>query len=212
MPAITTSRQAQSAIIKFYSDALKKQGIEPLKPSRGGPHLRVNYVGDVKKLLDSILPCTLKETDVSISGSYVTQELTINKGIDGAKKGDKIYFVLAVSSKGVLKTKQLTPDSLGFGGKKVSKSSFITSVKTAIKSSSAPENIKGFLVELTTASTAAEPKVSDKYIGTISDPDINIIAKDFGELAGAVWFMNQFNKKVDAISYPTESNAALVDY
>jgi hypothetical protein len=212
MAAITTSKQAQSAIIKFYSDGLKKAGVEPMKPSRGGPHLRISYAGDVLKLLNSILPCTLKNTDVSISGTYVTKELTIGKNIEGAKKGDKIYFILAVSSKGVLKTKQLTPDSLGFGGKKISKTTFINSVKTSIKNCSAPENIKGFLTELLTASTASEPKVSDKYIGAISDPDINIIAKDFGELSGAVWFMNQFNKKVDAISYPTESNAALVDY
>ena len=212
MPAITTTKQAQSAIIKFYSDGLKKAGVEAMKPSRGGPHLRINYVGDVLKLLNSILPCTLKQTDVSISGSYVTQELTIGKGIDGAKKGDKIYFVLAISSKGVLKTKQLTPDSFGFGGKKVTKATFMTAVKNAIKASSAPENIKSFLVELSTASQASEPKVSDKYIGAISDADINIIAKDFGELSGAIWFMNQFNKKVDAISYPNESNAALVDY
>ena len=212
MPAITTSKQAQSAIIKFYSESLKKQGVEPIKSSRGGPHLRIAYSGDVKKLLDGILTCTLKDTDVSISGSYVTKELTIGKAIDGAKKGDKIYFILAVSSKGVLKTKQLTPDSFGFGGKKITKTTFLNSVKTAIKASTAPENIKGFLTELVTVSSAAEPKVSDKYIGSISDPDINIIAKDFGELSGAVWFMNQFNKKVDSISYPTESNAALVDY
>ena len=96
MPAITTSKQAQSAIIKFYTEGLKKAKVETIKSSRGGPHLRINYSGDVQKLLSSILPCTLKETDVSISGSYVTQELTIGKNIDGAKKGDKIYFVLAV--------------------------------------------------------------------------------------------------------------------
>lgn len=212
MPAITTTRQAQSAIIKFYSEALKKQGVEPMKSSRGGPHLRIAYAGDVKKLLNSILSCTLTPTDVSISGTYVTQELTIGKAIDGAKKGDKIYFILAVSSKGLLKTKQLTPDSMGFGGQKISKATFVSQVKDAIKASSAPENIKGFLTELTVESAKSTIKVSDKYIGSISDTDINIIAKDFGELSGAVWFMNQFNKKVDAISYPTESNAALVDY
>ena len=212
MPAITTSRQAQSAIIKFYTEGLKKAKVETIKSSRGGPHLRINYSGDVKALLNSILTCTLKETDVSISGSYVTQELTIGKNIDGAKKGDKIYFVLAVSSKGVLKTKQLTPDSLGLSGKKITKSTFLTTAKNNIKNLSVPENIKAFLGELLTVSANPEPKVSDKYIGAISDPDINIIAKDFGELTGAVWFMNQFNKKVDSITYPPEAANPLVDY
>jgi hypothetical protein len=218
MAAITTTKQAQSAIIKYYSDELKKKGVDPIKSSRGGPHLRIAYAGDVKKLVDSILPCTLKETDVSISGSYVTQELTISKDIKdsggkvSAKKGDKIYFILAVSSKGELKTKQLTPDSLGFGGERISKATFLTKTKAGIKSSSAPENIKGFLNELAMESAKATIKFSDKYIGSISDTDLNIIAKDFGELSGAIWFMNQFNKKVDSISYPAESNAALVDY
>lgn len=218
MAAITTTKQAQSAIIKYYSEELKKKGVEPIKSSRGGPHLRIAYVGDVKKLLNSILPTTLKETDVSISGSYVTQELTIGKDIKdtagktAAKKGDKIYFILAVSSKGELKTKQLTPDALGFGGQKVSKTALLSTIKEGVKDSTAPDNIKGFLNELATQSANSTIKLSDKYIGSISDTDLNIIAKDFGELSGAVWFMNQFNKKVDAVSYPAESNAALVDY
>lgn len=212
MAAITTSKQAQSAIIKYYSVGLDQQKIATIKSSRGGPHLRVNYDGDIAKVLNGILPCTIKPTDVSISGSYVTQELTINKAIDGANKGDKIYLVVTVSSKGVLKTKQLTPDALGFGGEKISKSTFATKVKTAIKSTSAPDNIKAFMNELMEASGKSSGAITSKHIEAISDSDLNIIAKDFGELSGAWWYMNVHNKKVDAVTYPIESNAPLVDY
>ena len=212
MAAITTSKPAQTAIIKYYSSALEKQKITPIKSSRGGQHLRINYAGDVSSLLNKILPCSIKTTDVSISGSYTTQEISIKKAIDGAKINDKIYLVVAVSSKGVLKTKQLTPDKLGFGGAKVPKTNFLTQVKTGIKNCDAPENIKAFLNELMDASGKTSGQISSKHIEAISDADINIIAKDFGELSGALWFMNNFNKKVDSISYPIESNAALVDY
>jgi hypothetical protein len=213
MAAITTSKPAQTAIIKYYSSALEKQKIMPIKSSRGGQHLRINYAGDVSALLNKILPCSIKSTDVSISGSYTTQEVTINKSIDGAKINDKIYLVVAVSSKGVLKTKQLTPNQFEFGNFKVKKQNFLKSVKYAMsKIDNVPDNIKAFLNELLEASGKSSGQLSGKYIDAISDADINIIAKDFGEISGAWWFMNNFNKKVDAISYPDESNAALVDY
>lgn len=212
MAAITTSKQAQNAIIKYYSVGLDQQKIPTIKSSRGGPHLRVNYDGDIAKVLNGILPCTIKPTDVSISGSYVTQELTINKAIDGAARGDKIYLVVTVSSKGVLKTKQLTPDALGFGGEKITKSTFATKVKAAIKNLSAPDNIKAFMNELMDASGKSSGAIASKHIEAISDSDLNIIAKDFGEISGALWYMNVHNKKADAVTYPVESNAALVDY
>jgi hypothetical protein len=212
MAAITTNKQAQSAIIKYYSDALIAQGIQPIKSSRGGAHLRINYAGDFSALLNKILPCSIKPTDVSISGTYVTQELTINKAIPNARIGDKIYLVIAVSSKGVLKTKQLVPDKLGFAGAKISKRAFMEQVKSGVAKSDAPDNIKAFLLELTEVSAKPFGQIQSDHLGSISDSDINIIAKDFGEISGAYWFMHQFNKKVDAISYPKESNAALVDY
>lgn len=212
MAAITTSKSAQTAIIKYYSVLLEKQKIPIIKSSRGGQHLRINYAGDAADLLNKILPCSVKATDVSISGTYTTQEVTIKKDIDGAKTGDKIYLVVAVSSKGVLKTKQLVPDKLGFAGEQVSKTSFLATVTKGIEKSDVPDNIKAFLYELMDASGKSSGQIVSKHIDAISDTDIKIIAKDFGEISGAWWFMTQFNKKVTAISYPVESNAALVDY
>jgi hypothetical protein len=217
MPAIKTDSKVQNTIIKYYTTALDKQKIPVIKSSRGGAHLRINYAGDAKALLSKIHPCTLKATDVSISGSYVTQELTIGKDIkDGtkvvAKNGDKIYFILAVSSKGVLKTKDLTPNKLGLAGKKTTKDSFVKAIKDGLAKMDTPENIKAFLMEMLTASGTAGGTIKSSHIEGISDTDINIIAKDFGEMTGAWWYMNQYNKKATAIEYPAEESAPLVDY
>lgn len=212
MPAITTDKKVQATIIKYYTTLIEAAGTQVIKSSRGGAHLRINYAGNVQEFLSKLHPCKIKATDVSISGSYVTQELELTKAIPGAKSGDKIYLVVAVSSKGVLKTKQLTPDALGFGGTKTKKTSFVSAVKSAVKASTAPDNIKAFMIELLEASGKASNIINSKHIEAISDSDITIVAKDFGEITGAWWYMNQFNKKADSISYPEESNAPLVDY
>ena len=175
-------------------------------------HLRINYPGDPKTLMNSILKCDMVASDVSISGTYVTQELKIKEDIPGAKKGDKIYFINAVSAKGVLKTKQLTPNKLGLAGRKIPKRTFTSSVKASIKESDVPNNIKEFLEELCDASLKQSGHLSAQYIDAISDTDLNVIAKDFGEVSGALWFMNQFNTKADSIEYPPEEAAPLVDY
>jgi hypothetical protein len=209
--AITTDKSAQSAILKYYSVGLDINNIKVIKSSRGGPHLRINYTGDVQSLLNSILPCTIKASDVAISGSFVTYEVEIKKSIDGADRGDKIYFVNAISSRGVLKTKQLTPNKLGLAGKKISKNTFISEVNKGIKKIDAPDNIKAFMGELLKYSDK-NGNIKSTHIESITDPDINIIAKDYGEVTGAWWFMNVFNTKADSIMYPAEESAALVDY
>jgi hypothetical protein len=210
--AITTDKKAQSAIIKYYSVSLQAQNINIIKSSRGGQHLRINYQGDPAALLNKILPCTLKASDVNISGSYTTYELEIKKAIPDAKVKDKIYFVNAVSSKGVLKTKELTPAKLNLTGDKISKTNFPTNVKAAVKKLSHPENIKSFLIELFEASSTTTGLIKSKHIEAITDTDINIIAKDFGEVTGAWWWMNVHKKTTTAVEYPPEENQPLVDY
>jgi hypothetical protein len=212
MAAITTIKSAQTAIIKYYSSALQSKNVEPIKSSRGAPHLRINYAGDVLELMNSILPCEIELSDVKISGTYATQELKIKKDIQGAVTGDKIYLIIAISSKGVLKTKQLTPDKLGFGDTKTRKLDFRNKVVSSIESAEVPDNIKRFLNDLLEASSKVSGQITSKELENISESDLNIIAKDFGELSGAYWYLNVYNKSADAISYPKESNAPLVDY
>lgn len=213
MPAIKTSELAQKEIITYYSGALTAKGVQIIKSSRGARHLRINYSGDVQQLFNSIHPCSIKPSDVTISGSYVTQELTIKKDIETAKADDKIYLVVTVTSKGVLKTKQLTPDKFGVAGKTVAKSTFLSEIKNGIASlPSVPDNIKAVLNDILAASQTTGGLIQGSNIEAISDFDINIIAKDFGELSGAWWWMNRYEAMSTGVYYPLQLNEPLVDY
>lgn len=210
---ITTPRNNQSAIIKFYKTELEKNREVSLpQNTRGGMHLRINYKGDFNSLMNSILPCEIYPSENNISGSYTTYELKIKKPIPGANVGDTIYFVVTVSSRGVLNTKQLTPDKLQMTGKDISKTSLISEAKTAVNRSNAPDNIKSFLKSLIDASNSPTGIINSEHLESISDSDINIIAKDFGEISGAVWFMNQYEKKSTSVNYPSNIANPLVDY
>lgn len=108
--------------------------------------------------------------------------------------------------------KVLTPDGLGLGGKTVSKRDYIKTVNTCIDSCKlvAPhvkEFLKLFVEKSKTTNTTFTKAIKD-----ISDKDMAIIAKDFGEIAGAWWFLNNYDKDIVAIEFPARSNEPLVDY
>jgi hypothetical protein len=111
-----------------------------------------------------------------------------------------------------LPNKALTPDGLGLGGKTINKTDYIRTVSAAITSCNvAPLPIKTFLKEFLDKSIK-----TDNTLGTtvksISDKDVAIIAKDFGELAGAWWFLNNYDPKLSFVEFPARSNEPLVDY
>ena len=147
---ITTSRQIQLLIKNYYSLVLESKNIQIISSSRGGLHLRINYSADVKEMLNSIHPCDLIVSEISMSGSFITNELILKENLPGgvAKKGDAIYFVNAVSSKGVLKSKQLTPNKLSITGVKIKKTEFFNKVELAIEKLNVPDNIKFLLNEI----------------------------------------------------------------
>ena len=210
--AITTSKQSQAIILAYYKAGLKAKNITIVSSTRGGPHLRINYSGDVSILLNKIHPCKIYSSSYVISGTFPTQEIEITKPLPGTSIKDRIYLVVTVKKTGILNAKDLTPDSLGVGGSIISKSLFLATITTAINKSKQPEHIKSFVLELMEASNTPSGRIKSKHIEIISDSDIKVIAKNFGEISGSYWFMTQFNKKVSKIEYPKESNAALIDY
>jgi hypothetical protein len=108
--------------------------------------------------------------------------------------------------------KVLTPDGLGLGGKTVSKREYVSKIDKAIDGCTlvAPhvkEFLKLFVDKSKTTSTTFA-----KAIKNISDKDMAIIAKDFGEIAGAWWFLNNYDNDIVSIEFPARSNEPLVDY
>lgn len=210
---LSTDAKTQSLIVALYESGLAQKNIKIVKSSRGGKHLRFSYQGDHKKLLNDIIRCELTDSTYVISGKYRTEELTIKESADGAKIGDKIYVVNAVSSRGELRTKELTPERIGVAtGKKIARSEFKRKVIQGIDDLGVSVIVKEFMKDLMDSAETTSGKIKSEYIDQISDSDINTIAKDFGEVSGAWWFLNIYDKTADGIMYPTQSNLRLIDY
>jgi hypothetical protein len=108
--------------------------------------------------------------------------------------------------------KVLTPDGLGLGGKTISKKKYLETVNTSIDECKlvAP-HIKEFLKFFISKSNNTNT-IFTKAVKDISDKDLAIIAKDFGEIAGAWWFLNNYDEDIISIEFPARSNEPLVDY
>ncbi len=210
---IKTDSKKQAQIISFYSLALTKKNITLVKASRGGKHLRFSYSGDHKKLLNDILPCEITDTIHVISGKYRTEVLTLKKSIDGAKVGDQIYIVNAVTSRGELRPKELTPEKIGVAtGKEVTRNEFKKKVIQGIDKLNVSIPVKEFMKDLMDSAEDKSGRIKSEHLEQISDSDINVIAKDFGEVSGAWWYLSVYDKSAKGILYPTQSNLRLIDY
>lgn len=207
-------KRKTSSIIGFFKKALQARKIKTIDSSRGGPHLRFEYNGNVQDLLNSITPCKVIESKVSISGSYETKEIVLSKKISSipdTDKFDSIKLVVANSSKGILKTKQLTPEQFNIVGKKITKATYVQEVTKKVKEKKLPSNVEAVLLSMLESSKTNSNKITEE-VKTLTDTDVNIIAKDFGEIVSANWFMNNYTKTVDRIEFPTISNLKLVDF
>lgn len=128
------------------------------------------------------------------------------------KPGIKTKFKTSDNEE-TIRNKALTPDGLGLGGKTIKKSEFLASANNSInKTTAISDTTKKFLIELLEKSATTTNSLSN-VIDAISEKDKKIIAKDFGEIAGAWWFLNNYDKgKLQYIEYPARSNEPLVDY
>lgn len=209
---IKSSPTAQRAIINYFKTKLAKEGgVKLIESSRGGPHLRFNYANDATKLLKKLHNVEVRNSDQSISGTFTTQEIILKEKIGNAAVNDGCYLVVTTSSKGVLSTKNLTPDELKLPGIHT-KNVFKKNIIAGLKASSAPINIREFCKDLLDASERNDGKITSEFMESISNADITTIAKNFGEISGALWYMTHYNKKATGVEYPNESNFPLVDY
>lgn len=108
--------------------------------------------------------------------------------------------------------KSLAPDGLGLGGKVILKRDYIKTVNTAIdKSTVIAPHVKEFLKVFLEKSKDTN-SILNSATKDISGKDLAIIAKDFGEIAGAWWFLNNYDDDIASIEFPARSNEPLVDY
>jgi hypothetical protein len=108
--------------------------------------------------------------------------------------------------------KALTPNGLGLNGDSLTKRNFVSKVTDALgKSKVITPHIKEVCIDILNKSGSSNQILSES-IKSISDPDIAVIGKDFGELAGAWWFLNNYEPNLVSVEYPTSITSQLVDY
>ena len=109
--------------------------------------------------------------------------------------------------------KALTPDGLGLGGKIIKKNEYISMVTAAIENCKSVQlPVKDILKDILVKSDKKHLTSLNETIKNISDKDVAVIGKDFGELSGAWWFINNYDPKLSFIEFPARSNEPLVDY
>lgn len=144
------------------------------------------------KIGSTVYKCRVKFDDIQKPGS----KSTANPGNDRT-----------------IPNKALTPDGLGLGGKIIGKSQYLATVNAAIDSCKTVQlPIKQILKDLLAKSNEKNQALLNDDIKYISDKDVAVIGKDFGELSGAWWFINNFDPKLSFVEFPARSNEPLVDY
>jgi len=103
--------------------------------------------------------------------------------------------------------KELIPSKFGLGDEIKTLNALKSLIKTKLKSKSPNvQSICEYLIENSTAPKAAFPKQSFR----LSDKDLNIVLKDFGEISGAMYVLSAC-KLYKGVKFPT-GNEKLIDY
>lgn len=119
---------------------------------------------------------------------------------------------MAILNEKTIGNKTLTPDGLGLGGKVISKKDYVRTVNDVIKKNkNVTPQVKSLLMELVQKSNK-DSAILSPLVKSMSDKDVKIIAKDFGEVSGAWWFLNNYDTDIVSVEFPLRSNEPLVDY
>ena len=165
---------------------------------------------------------TLVEFKVKVGSKKITGRLDINdlkKPPVNPSTGAPVKATgKSLSNEKTITNKSLTPNELKIAGKKIKKADYIETVTAAVKNSKAVlPYVKLFLIQFLEKSATTNATLTTG--AGISKKDLAIIAKDFGEIAGAWWFINNYDSaeteeksKLDYIEFPSAIAEPLVDY
>lgn len=127
----------------------------------------------------------------------------VNSTAGKTKAGGKKHF----------KTKDLVPEKFGLAGAEIPTGQFLSKLIPAIESRLANKKPQAkaliHMVEEAGRQKGNTVKLDPEILKAIEN-DIGTVAKDFGEVAGALWFAKREDAEV--ITFPSASNEKLVDY
>jgi len=200
-------------LIKYLKEGLFSINVPMPKTTRGGPHVRTAIDGDFESKFKRIAKVKFSMLDRSISGSFPTYEIKLLKEIEetdgfNIPKGTTCLFVNSRSAKGSVNNKEFTPDALGCAGKRYTSKQLYEKLCDVIKTHPKFNKVGAFMLSLTESSYNNSDTLD--FGDSVSTSDIAKIAKDFGELTGALWLMN--TKYKGKAFFPLASNEPLIDY
>ena len=199
-----------------------------------------NEEEDIEKFL-SIAGINPNDYDLvtgNYSGTFNSWGVKMKKDYDffGKKleSGKEYAIINALDFSGgsvkVIGDKDLTPDKLDLSGSYKSKESIISSATSAIERNVTNPDYQNFCIDLIKAVSEYE-KIYDtvddvhgsnedfsittdlsKYRELIDAKSIKAIEKDFGEILGGIFMFNIIADPGSGLSFPSESNLALVDF
>ena len=185
-----------------------KNGLKITSSSRVVPasqQIRFPYNGDLTKFFGTI-GVLVKESKIKISGSFPNYLLT-------DKTGEVLYYVNNATDSASGKkfgTKELTPDTFGLGGARLTVNECVSKSLKHIKSQYDANIAHDFEMLLKQTLETTTPTVSLKRELNYSTSDLATISKDFGEILAAIWYLKETN--ASKIFFPSKSNEQLLDF
>lgn len=150
------------------------------------------------------LKMDIQTSDINMSGAYETYKINYNNF-------DYYYVNRVPKDKSEIvhfKTKELTPDIMGFGSGEYNKSGVSEKAIQWVQESKFPEAVQNELIDITIqAQHSSESTVP--ISSSFGNKDLKTMSKDYGEILASFWLLN--NQKFDTIEYPSGSNFAFVD-
>lgn len=202
------SKTDTGRLINYLKEGLSSLNIPMPKTTRGGPHVRTAIDGSFESVFKKVAKVEFSMLDKSISGSFPTYEIKLLKEVGNIPKGTTCLYVNSKSSKGSVNNKEFTPDALGFAGKRYTSKQLYDKLCDVVKTHPKFDKVGAFMLSLIESSWKDTNTLD--FGDSVSSSDIAKIAKDFGELTGALWLMN--TKYKGKVFFPLASNEPLIDY
>jgi hypothetical protein len=180
---------------------------------KSGDILKVDFISNNpkkdRKIIDVV---SAKVNPANILFIGFTDEKGKSFQVKISKSNADQYFVKGSRSKGgtvssvIFSNKQLSPQNLGFSKEKITASQIIERFKkNDVLTKEQTEFLSGLLIAANKKGNTITVSIPEEY-----QSEINIIAKDFGELICGVWITKNFSG-IKQIEFPKEPNFGLVD-
>jgi hypothetical protein len=202
--------------LKDWKNQSVKFDVTPLSPSA---------VGSLSGTYTTFI--LVPRSNVLVSKKFMNEKSSrgleqAKKNVDGEviwKAGEGLPVVNATAGKGKkggqkhFKTKDLVPEKFGLAGQKISTAQYPARVKNAIESLLSDKKPQAIalkhIIDRVDIDNGTVISLDKEILGAI-EADVNVVAKDFGEVAGALWYAQE--EGAEEIFFPAASNEALVDY